>query len=779
MEVERRIPMRGPAEDGSKSKRRKVRKGTRSCWECRRRKIRCLYPSQDASVCANCTSRGTNCVSQEFPDEQTPATDQRVTQRLGRVEEMLERLIEQILPDSYTTGPVGSKTTSPASPASPDTIDPDSVDNERRFSPEKPPVLATPVSLPACSKAATPDWHSSELEISESHHEIPIPNPKHEEVSRKLYTLFPCQHDVDIIAKTSPGRTFVVGYFAKYRDIIEGQCQDPLSISIIPDVGSHPVMLAKRLMQLTNCIQQLPPSAFYKLSSIQSPRCVMAKYSQMVLELVAYNDDLVGYVEGLETLSLLSLYHANVGNLRKAWLIIRRALSIAQLMGVDRYGDKPLRSADPASDPRIRPKAKTLWFRLNFLDRYLSLTLGLAAGADDNSFLAEDPRDEPTDRLEKQHTVVMGAIIKRNSHKGTNTSFGMTHEIDCDLEKAARRVTPEFWHRPSADSLANAGSEERLKVITRSMLHMHHYNLLILLHLPFMLRDPKERRWDYSKATCTSSSRQLLQTFLLFREINNASSSCRHTEYSALTAALTLLLSYLDPKLQSQDPVTTSTRLADRALIEKSREKLMQMAERNDDKICLDAANLISRLFPLLDPELMTGAVTSTGNSDRASSEAPTIRLEIPYLGTIHINPMSASSDASRASDLPPTPNPDSNTDITSGIKELTANDDLNADDYQIFPAPNQISSWNPPSQPAFPPAGTETTHLIPAALEYTSTNSTEYGDFFNNFAFEWSQAQLAHPELAAEVDQWTFQGFDTTYFESLFLSSAQASYEP
>lgn len=47
-------------------KRRKIRKGTQSCWECKRRKIRCTFASPNESVCDGCRSRKVNCISQHF-----------------------------------------------------------------------------------------------------------------------------------------------------------------------------------------------------------------------------------------------------------------------------------------------------------------------------------------------------------------------------------------------------------------------------------------------------------------------------------------------------------------------------------------------------------------------------------------------------------------------------------------------------------------------------------------------------------------------------------------
>ncbi|ODM23321.1 hypothetical protein SI65_00910 [Aspergillus cristatus] len=44
--------------------KRPMRKGTRSCTACRRRKVGCSYPSDQASKCVHCVRRGSTCVPQ-------------------------------------------------------------------------------------------------------------------------------------------------------------------------------------------------------------------------------------------------------------------------------------------------------------------------------------------------------------------------------------------------------------------------------------------------------------------------------------------------------------------------------------------------------------------------------------------------------------------------------------------------------------------------------------------------------------------------------------------
>ncbi|KAI0514465.1 hypothetical protein F5B22DRAFT_228746 [Xylaria bambusicola] len=790
MEKKKDLPIRDAA--APEPKRRRVRKGTRSCWECRRRKIRCIFPSEDSSTCANCETRGTSCVSQEFADEPASAPNQRVTQRLGRVEEMLEQLIEKIMPDSYTPGSRGRSTDS--SPASADATELEPVDSGCPYSGGNPPIcdVLTPLrdtnNGTSCS-GNLPTPESSQYGGSAL-------GKKYTDLSKTLHDLLPCQQDLQAIVEASPGVNFVISFFSRYRDVVAGQTEKPSILCKNPPSSSHPVVLAKRLMQIATCLQQIQPATPIKLVAAEPIQSLSRRYVSAVSSLVAYNDELVGYAEGLETLALLALYHANIGNLRKSWLMLRRTLSIAQLMGVDRWGDRPLRSADPTSNPATRIKARAFWFRLNFTDRYLSLVLGLPAGTDDNSFLADDPDDEPTDRLEKQHTVVMGAIIKRNtsSNKG-DTCFTTTQEIDCNLEAAVRSVAPDFWQFPSGSTLEHPDLAVRLSATTRLMLHMNHHNLLILLHLPYMLRDPKERRWDYSKETCIGSSRKLLKTFLVFRNMNKASHACRHTDYGALTASMTLLLGYLDPKMQARDQHTTSRREADRKLIQDARNSLLRMADLNDDKLARDAASIIARLLPLLNPDLMTSGSQNQGGSHDSVGEAAAIHLDIPYLGIININPAAhansgqhdiqphiyATSTNSLNTDTPDTP-----------ASTTTASTKTHQQDYVKFPAHTSLSHVSQPSSAEWSvpanqqhftlPGGDqeEVSHMLSFSRDYNNTpNEYDYnGLTAPMMQFEWSQAQLAHPELTAEADEWTFQGFDTTYFESLFSSNAQGLWD-
>ena len=60
--------MNTPPNDHAEAKLRplkKMRKGTKSCSECRRRKIRCIF-KEGSPLCEGCTTRGSQCVGQAY-----------------------------------------------------------------------------------------------------------------------------------------------------------------------------------------------------------------------------------------------------------------------------------------------------------------------------------------------------------------------------------------------------------------------------------------------------------------------------------------------------------------------------------------------------------------------------------------------------------------------------------------------------------------------------------------------------------------------------------------
>lgn len=76
-------------------KRRKIRKGTQSCWECKRRKARCTFSAGTQEVCEGCKRRGTDCIRQDLTDRPPPpGSNKHIVDRLGQVEALVGQLLK-------------------------------------------------------------------------------------------------------------------------------------------------------------------------------------------------------------------------------------------------------------------------------------------------------------------------------------------------------------------------------------------------------------------------------------------------------------------------------------------------------------------------------------------------------------------------------------------------------------------------------------------------------------------------------------------------------------
>jgi hypothetical protein len=80
------------------AKRRRLRRGTRSCWDCKRRKVKCTFESTTDTVCIACRRRGAACVGQENPEDKSRTDDtyDQLLERVIGVKTLLEELVEKV-----------------------------------------------------------------------------------------------------------------------------------------------------------------------------------------------------------------------------------------------------------------------------------------------------------------------------------------------------------------------------------------------------------------------------------------------------------------------------------------------------------------------------------------------------------------------------------------------------------------------------------------------------------------------------------------------------------
>lgn len=84
---------------------RRMRKGTRSCSDCRKRKVRCIF-LKDAKTCELCVTKGRRCVEQnrDVVQEAALETKEILRERIARLEATIQALQSQ---DSVAGPPEG------------------------------------------------------------------------------------------------------------------------------------------------------------------------------------------------------------------------------------------------------------------------------------------------------------------------------------------------------------------------------------------------------------------------------------------------------------------------------------------------------------------------------------------------------------------------------------------------------------------------------------------------------------------------------------------------
>ncbi|KAF2431297.1 putative Zn(II)2Cys6 transcription factor [Tothia fuscella] len=621
--------------EGNVPKRRKVRKGTHSCWECRRRKVKCIFASDEDVVCVTCRRRGTSCASQS-----------------ERTRFML-------------------------------------------MTPELPPTPASCHNF-----TAEPDTNSK--------------------ITQALLNSLPPRTDIELLlVKTR--KISMVSYRSCYKSrtaIIETSKEHMLEANLLSPY-SHPVLLARQMLLFATTLQYLDPNEAIP-GLTKHYHLIMEQIAESVIAHVTTNDGLLGTLEGLENITLEGRYHVDSGNIRRAWITMRRAVMAAQLLGLHRPGHYRFKIISDKND--MIPES--LWASIVSMERGLSLLLGLPTSTGDKScdMQATANGHNQAHNFALLTTAVTAKILERNQIHPSQQALDMTRELDRELVKMTEQMPPSFWRPPmfvdleidSVDAILEAG---------RNWDHMWYYSLVNQLHLPYMMCPTNITPQSlYSRVACVNASREILNREIANRSFSPITANCRIGDFVALIAGMTLMLAHIVSHCRTEENnMLVHQRLSDRATVEQALECMKSMSELGKDALTAKCAALLKRL-------LAVEADAAQGHSQR-----DVLLIQVPYIGTIRIAPEGisflSSSKVAQERDLPE--------GVTiGGIGSLHLN-------RSIPPESNVTHSTG---------IATDTQH---------STHVTQLspGDIY-------MQQDQMFPDAAAGMDDWVFQGFDTAFFD-------------
>ncbi|KAL3441381.1 hypothetical protein BJX65DRAFT_288712 [Aspergillus insuetus] len=626
------------------SKRRKIRKGTTSCWECKRRKVRCsLVDEPTALVCAACRRRRTMCLTQDHPEEDGDGAGNGIGN--NNLPPVSERIVQG------TPRPSATQTATATPVSAPNTF----TRTDTPQTPTQPRMQSTATERSAASHGDLaaqvedgPRGSAGQFVLS-TKEQFP-----YADISRELYASLPPLEDINRLCEAGAhvSIAFDVAMMILYSEWETNWTDGTEPLLPIPSPATHPVLLAKYIFSIIRALQHLD----FKKSSRQivglsdAPQKMSRRLAETAIRLVTTRDELLNNVEGLECVGMEACYHMNCGNWRPAWTAIRRAMAVAQVMGVHRPGVS-VRSVDPQYNVDI----SHLWYRIVHLDRSICLFLGLPQGSMDRSMGSERciSCDTHLGRLERLHCVIASRILERNDSGQESDPMETLKAIDKEINKAAETMPSGWWIPPTLHGANSIPSENKPPAGVWDMLRLvaqiHHFGLISQLHVPFVLGFTTATELQtYSQTTCVNASREVLSRYISFREFNRVAFSGRIADFFALTAALLLLVGHIrqHSDLSEFNPMLHQ-RQGDRAMVKQAIARLQEVSWVTEDKITAMSADIVSRLLDI-EAEAARGRVYTTqsikhgedasqGAVGNIHQGATVLRFCVPYYGKVHI----------------------------------------------------------------------------------------------------------------------------------------------
>lgn len=278
-------------------------------------------------------------------------------QRIGRVEALLEKLMDKV---SQTT----EEAHGPYAPVV-DVLTPSSMPATTYHSRPTPfmslhddvvgqgaDANTPPIPPQPQSDSVSNSYSNSSLPFAASGGKASGQLGRVEKLRRQLAAMLPGQEEVDYLFDVSYGWWLICRHILPQPlRIPEQDLRKLFNVSTVS--RSHPIVIARLLLSLALCIQQLPPHIDTRRLQTKTPlREVMDQIITTVTATVTSDDELIGSMEGIECLLLQGVYQVNAGNLRRAWLTFRKAINVAQLMGLHRVSLKAAQEAPDLMETR-------------------------------------------------------------------------------------------------------------------------------------------------------------------------------------------------------------------------------------------------------------------------------------------------------------------------------------------------------------------------------------------------------------------------------------------
>ncbi|WAO87008.1 Zn(2)-C6 fungal-type domain-containing protein [Fusarium falciforme] len=496
------------------SQPKRMRLGTKSCTECRRRKVRCIFP-EGSDRCRQCKAHKAPCRPQQAPSSDSPSTSSLspdyVQSNESAVEVLRLRECQRLgLPPDTSLGAIFTHVVG-------ESVSSRSTSSDQDLDAS---VVLENAPLMKNLRETLPTQPSFEAELR--------PRPKDPFPNRSSMIYLPCAPTLVSIFEYTLQFWAIWPLAFTPTDTGERCFPDsvPMAVRFIQQsvISSNPGVVARALVWLSLCLQELPKD-FNKDTPLSLPwkaSKIIDYYLKEVDDLLQTHSSPVCNLEFIEALTLQYELFIFMGRPCSAWKSTRTALNNAMILGL--HGLAP------------NGRKKEIWNALWVQDRHLSLFLGLPYAVPEH-FIRLDRVDE-NDALERKILrkvgIISGHITDRNCHQ-LESSYSSTARIIEEMDQLKEMIPTEWWEPTEADITGYYGID-----FTRRAIILFYYTTNKLLHLPYVRMAARDKRYDYSRTAAFESAEGMVRAYLNMRALGTAPMSCDFVDFMAFSGAAIL-----------------------------------------------------------------------------------------------------------------------------------------------------------------------------------------------------------------------------------------------
>ena len=286
---------------------------------------------------------------------------------------------------------------------------------------------------------------------------------------------------------------------------------------------------------VSHALRQGAPTQIAHVIQLVAKTVDEATFKKMLLlvdRLILLDDNYVATMEGLECALFQGMLYSEIGLFRRSWLIYRRALHAAQLLGLHRT--------------RVGVWQDILWWALYQADRFSSLLIGAPYAVVDAhcnmTFGGKEVHlDATTHAFTSRLAIMCGKITDQSHHMQSSYSSLLT--MNDEMTHIGAKMPIDYW---KLDDLAPKDIGQAGEWQERALGQAIYYNTRLILHIPYLLKSVNNADYSYSRDVCFETSRNLIVLFQKMRaEANDHAYKTKVVDFSAYTATVTLVLGFL------------------------------------------------------------------------------------------------------------------------------------------------------------------------------------------------------------------------------------------